>query len=205
MVLWAIFAPPFAPVQLYYLIFIPMIWVAMRHGIKRVTSAILMFNFGVVIALRFYPESLAALPKVELLMFAVSFTGLIVGSAVSERQRIAKDLHQQTTYLNSLIENSPLGVVVLDQNDHVSLCNAAFENLFLFDREELKGAGLDSKLSLHGDTGDANQLTAQLASGRAGTSDRAPGTKGRQINRRRHQRRSNDADRRGSRVARNLH
>ena len=165
-VLWAMFAPPFAPVQLYYLIFVPMIWVAMRHGIKRVTSAILMFNFGVVIALRFYPGSLAALPKVELLMFAVSFTGLIVASAVSERQRIAKDLHQQTTYLNSLIENTPLGVVVLDQNDHVRLCNSAFENLFLFEREELIGVGLDPKLSLAGDSRDANQLTAQLASGR---------------------------------------
>ena len=166
LVLWAMFAGPFASVQLYYLIFIPMIWVALRHGIKRVTSAIIMFNFGVVVALRLFPRSPAPLLKLELLMFAVSFTGLIVGAAVSERQRIARDLHQQTTYLNALIENTPLGVVVLDQNDHVLLCNAAFENLFLFDREELKGMGLDSKLSLPGDTSDAGRLTAQLASGR---------------------------------------
>ena len=87
---------------------------------------------------------------------------------MSERQRIAKDLHQQTTYLNSLIENSPLGVVVLDQNDHVSLCNGAFENLFLFDREELLGVqGWIRSFPFTGDTGDANELTAQLATGRA--------------------------------------
>ena len=166
LVLWVMFAPTFAAAQIYYLIFVPMIWVAMRHGIKRVTSAILMFNFGVVIALRFYPGSLDALPKIELLMFAVSFTGLILAAAVSERQRIAKDLQQQTTYLDSMIENTPLGVVVLDQNDHVSLCNGAFENLFLFGREELLGVGLDSKLSLTGETREANELTAQLATGR---------------------------------------
>ena len=166
LVLWAMFAPPFAPIQLYYLIFIPIIWVAMRHGINRVTSAILMFNLGVVIALRFYPQSLAALPKLELLMFAVSFTGLVVGSAVSERRRIANELQEQTTYLNGLIENTPLGVVVLDQNDHVILCNDAFENLFLFAREELIGSRLDSKISLAGDTTEDDQLTAQLAAGR---------------------------------------
>jgi diguanylate cyclase (GGDEF)-like protein/PAS domain S-box-containing protein len=165
LVLWAMFAPPFAPAQLFYLSFVPMIWVAMRHGIKHVTSAILLFNFGVVVALRFYPPSLTLLPKVGLLMFVVSFTGLILGSAVSERQRIAKELSKQTTYLNSLIENTPLGVVVLDQNDHVNLCNDAFENLFLFEREELIGKGLDAKLSPAGDTTDANRLTAQLAAG----------------------------------------
>jgi PAS domain-containing protein len=81
------------------------------------------------------------LPKVGMLMFAVSFTGLIVGSAVSERQRIAKELHDQTVNLNSLIENTPLGVVVLDTNGRVKLCNDAFENLFLFPEKRSSGRG----------------------------------------------------------------
>jgi diguanylate cyclase (GGDEF)-like protein/PAS domain S-box-containing protein len=167
LVLWMMFAPPFATAQLFYLSFIPMIWVAMRHGIKRVTTAILALDFGVVLALHFYPADQTILPKVGLLMFAVSFTGLIVGAAVSERQRIAKELHDQTVNLNSLIENTPLGVVVLDTNGRVKLCNDAFENLFLFPREELIGMDLVGRIFPPGEecAAEVTRVREQLALG----------------------------------------
>ena len=72
----------------------------------------------------------------------MSGVGLIVGSAVSERHRIALDLQEQTAHLNSLIENSPFGIVVLDQEGRVELTNAAFDKLFLFDHRELVGSDL---------------------------------------------------------------
>ena len=72
----------------------------------------------------------------------MSGVGLIVGSAVSERHRIALDLQEQTAHLNSLIENSPFGIVVLDQEGRVELTNVAFDKLFLFDHRELVGSDL---------------------------------------------------------------
>jgi hypothetical protein len=41
--------------------------------------------------------------------------GLMVGSEVSERQPQALDLNRETVYLDALIQNSPLGIVVLDR------------------------------------------------------------------------------------------
>jgi diguanylate cyclase (GGDEF)-like protein/PAS domain S-box-containing protein len=167
LVLWIMFVPLLAPVQLFYLSFIPVIWVAMRHGIRRVTSAILAFDFGVAVAVHLYPTSQAMLPKVGLLMFVVSFTGLILGSAVSERQRIAEELRDQTTNLNSLIESTPLGVVVLDTDGRVKLCNDAFENLFLFPREELIGTDLEARIFPPGadSAAEISQVRGQLALG----------------------------------------
>jgi diguanylate cyclase (GGDEF)-like protein/PAS domain S-box-containing protein len=165
-VLWIMFGKPFALLQLFYLSLLPIIWIAMRHGIKRVTTGILALDFGIVVAMRIYSLPTAALTRVEILMFVVSFTGLIVGSAVSERHRIGKELREQTAYLNSLIENTPLGVVVLDENSRVHLCNDAFENLFLFRRDELIGKELDSRISPPAAVGEAIEFTAQVVSGR---------------------------------------
>src|SRR5215467_3523492 len=80
-------------------------------------------------------------------MLVVSAVGLITGSAVTERLRVGLDLHEQTFYLHSLIENSPLGIAVLDRQHRVELTNAAFEKLFLYTRQELAGNNLDLLLS----------------------------------------------------------
>jgi diguanylate cyclase (GGDEF)-like protein/PAS domain S-box-containing protein len=166
LLLWIMFGRTFGPLQLFYLSFVPIIWIAMRHGIRRATIGILAFNFGIVLALRIFPPDPSMLPKVGILMLVVSFTGLIVGSAVSERHRIGKELHDQTNYLNSLIENTPLGVVVLDRDHRVQLCNDAFEKLFLFTREELVGADLDSLISSTDFSSEAKKLTGLVVSGR---------------------------------------
>jgi PAS domain S-box-containing protein len=105
------------------------------------------------------------LTRIGLLMLTVSGTGLIVGAAVTERHRMAKQLSERTGFLNSLIENNPLGIVVHDQAGRVQLCNEAFANLFLYRREEIVGHSLDSLISLPGEAGEANPLSKHPAPG----------------------------------------
>ena len=61
---------------------------------------------------------------------------------ITEQKRSEKALEQRTSYLNTLIETTPLGTVVLDKDEHVEMSNSAFEQLFLFSREELQGKRL---------------------------------------------------------------
>ena len=61
---------------------------------------------------------------------------------VTEQKHSEKALEQRTSYLNTLIETNPLGTVVLDKNEHVEMLNSAFEQLFLFSREDLQGKSL---------------------------------------------------------------
>jgi diguanylate cyclase (GGDEF)-like protein/PAS domain S-box-containing protein len=164
--LWVMFGHPQGRLQLFYLSFIPIIWIAMRHGIKRVVTGLLVLNFGIVIALRIFPQEPAILPEIGMLMLVVSFTGLLVGAAVSERHRMAGELRGQTDYLNSLIENTPLGIVVLHKDGRVERCNDAFERLFQFDRRHLIGNDLDSLISPIDASLRGGQFRAQLASGR---------------------------------------
>jgi diguanylate cyclase (GGDEF)-like protein/PAS domain S-box-containing protein len=90
-------------------------------------------------------------------MFVVSAVGLIVGAAVSERQSLATHLLEQTTYLNSLIQNSPLGIMVLNPNGTVELANDAFKKLFLYEETDLAARSIHSIFPAA-----ENQNTAEL-------------------------------------------
>jgi integral membrane sensor domain MASE1 len=101
-VLWMMFGSTLARFELYFLSFIPIIWVAMRHGINRVVSGLLALNFGIVVAAHFFPTTEDLLSKIGLMMFVVSAVGLLVGSAVSERHRIAIELLERTAELQEV-------------------------------------------------------------------------------------------------------
>lgn len=136
-VLWVIFGTREGHYDHFYLCFIPIIWIAMRQGIRRVVSGILLLNFGIVVAMHFLPPTPVLFAKIALFMLVVSALGLIVGSEVSERHRLALDLIKQTAYLDSLIQNSPLGIAVLDRQGFVELANSAFQKLFQYRPQEL--------------------------------------------------------------------
>ena len=151
----------------FYLSFVPIIWIAIRQGIRRVVSGLLVMNFGIVVAMDLFPPNVAVFNKVALLMLVLSTVGLIVGSEVSERHRLSIDLTRQTMYLDSLIQNSPLGIVVLDRQGAVELANSAFEKLFQYDRHDLASIDI-RRLGVPDDkASDSTELIRQIFSGRA--------------------------------------
>jgi integral membrane sensor domain MASE1 len=52
---FVVFGPRWASLELFYLSFIPIIWIAMRQGIKGVATGLIAINFGVVIAMNSFP------------------------------------------------------------------------------------------------------------------------------------------------------
>ena len=165
-VFWIMFGAS-ASDQLFYPAFLPIIWIAMRQGIRGTVTGLLGLNFGVVVSLRLLSVPANVFTRLGLLMLAVSATGLILGSAVSERQRIADDLKRRTIFLNSLIENSPFGIVVQDRTGAIQLCNQAFTNLFQFRPSEIIGQNLED-LVAPADLGpEAKRIASEVNSGEA--------------------------------------
>ncbi len=62
---------------------------------------------------------------------------------ITERKRAETVLRERTNYLNSLIEMSPLGILVLDAALRVRISNSAFEKLFGYTSGESRGVRLD--------------------------------------------------------------
>ncbi len=84
---------------------------------------------------------------------------------LSDRKRWEAELAQRTAFLHALIENSPLAVVALDAEKRITLCNPAFERLFLYKEEEIAGADLDSLVAPPESAAEARQVTKRAEQG----------------------------------------
>jgi diguanylate cyclase (GGDEF)-like protein/PAS domain S-box-containing protein len=153
--------------QLFYPAFLPIIWIGMRRGIRGAVIGILVLNFGIVVSLRLVSAPAEVFTKLGLLMLAVSATGLILGAAVSERQRISDELRERTIFLISLIENSPFGIVVQGHDGKIQLYNRAFSNLFLYGPLEIIGQDLNDLIVPADLRPEAKRLRGEVNSGEA--------------------------------------
>jgi len=73
--------------QPLYLISLPLIWIALDHGLKGITTGIMALNFGVILAMWFFRFDLAQLGELQLLMIVNCIVGLFMGAVVTERKR----------------------------------------------------------------------------------------------------------------------
>jgi signal transduction histidine kinase len=82
------------PSRHFYLLFLPLIWVAVRSGLNGTVVAIAVVQIGVVIGI--HHETGTGFPVVELQAFvaALTLTGLYLGVTVEERERAAESLRQ---------------------------------------------------------------------------------------------------------------
>jgi HD-GYP domain-containing protein (c-di-GMP phosphodiesterase class II)/integral membrane sensor domain MASE1 len=89
-------------IQPLYLLTLPLIWIALRHGFKGVTAAILALNFGVVLAQWLFRLELAHLGELQLLMIVNCVVGLLMGAVVTARQQAEEALRLRLAEMEGL-------------------------------------------------------------------------------------------------------
>ena len=91
--IWLLFGfAPASPYQPLYLVFIPVIWVAVRHGLRGATLATFALSVGLMCAAWITQEHRGTLPRLQLAMLALGLTSLYLGGVVTERRRAELDL-----------------------------------------------------------------------------------------------------------------
>jgi PAS domain S-box-containing protein len=80
-------------------------------------------------------------------------------------KRSEEALRERTTYLNALIENNPLAILVYDPQGRVQMCNPAFERLFLCRQEEIVGAKLDELIKTGELPSGPEEITRRVLAG----------------------------------------
>jgi len=142
--LWLMFGSTFGGFEASFLCVIPIVGMAMRQGIQRVAAGLLALNFGIVIGLHYCRPIPDLQLKFSLLMMVVSGHGLIVGAAVSERQRMTMELadstrelslanaelRSQTAFLEAHANCTIDGSLVVDARGQVLLRNQRLLDIF---------------------------------------------------------------------------
>jgi signal transduction histidine kinase len=99
--LWGVFG--FADAfrfQLFYVFFIPIVWIAVRFGLEGVTLGLVLTQIGLLAAMQISGQSTVDVVSYQALMVVLSMTGLAVGVVVSEQSRTQQQLRLHQEALN---------------------------------------------------------------------------------------------------------
>jgi two-component system, LuxR family, sensor kinase FixL len=85
-------------VPFFQILFVPVVWMAVRTGIEGVCLGILVTQLGFIVGFHAFPNEIAEMPKMQALMLVLAFTGLFAGGLVTERRRTEAilRLHQES-------------------------------------------------------------------------------------------------------------
>lgn len=86
--------------QLFYLLFLPLLWIALSHGTLGSVIALVIIQVGLILGAEIRFGADPGLTALQVLMIALAITGLIVGAIVSERGIAALRLREQQDALN---------------------------------------------------------------------------------------------------------
>ena len=84
--------------QLFYVLFLPIVWMAVRTGSEGVIVGILITQLGLIFGVILFPGEGHDVTAFQALMLVLATTGLIAGELVTERRRTESQLrlHQQS-------------------------------------------------------------------------------------------------------------
>jgi PAS domain S-box-containing protein len=146
--LWIVFTGNFSRrSELFYLLFLPIIWMAVRRGLRGVTTGILVLDCGIVTILRIYPQDLGQLAILQFLMLILSLTGLVLGALISERDVSERRLSEEEERIRLLLESTSEAIYGADMSFACTFCNPAFLRLMGYEsREEVLGKNVHDLL-----------------------------------------------------------
>jgi PAS domain S-box-containing protein len=129
----------FKPVALFdplYALFIPIIWIAARHGVRGAILGCLVLNAAVMLAVPGSALQVDSLPRLQLVILTVSVTALFLGIVVSERRQAEQawreskeSLRSESQLLESVLNSVGEAVVVVDAQGRYSHWNPAAERI----------------------------------------------------------------------------
>jgi len=95
--------------KFFYLLFLPLIWVAMRHGIRGATAALAFTHVGLNAILAWRGLHAIAVVEFQMLMLGLAITGLFLGLTVSARRAAEEKLHRREAELNQAMRLAAAG------------------------------------------------------------------------------------------------
>ncbi|HET8875315.1 MAG TPA: ATP-binding protein [Casimicrobiaceae bacterium] len=99
--LWMVFGAGLPDATtLFYVLFLPVIWIAMRHGIEGAVFGTLATQAGLIVAIVVTGQGRDAVLEFQFLMLAIATTALLLGAAVSERRTIERTLREKQATLD---------------------------------------------------------------------------------------------------------
>ncbi|MBS0535615.1 MAG: MASE1 domain-containing protein [Proteobacteria bacterium] len=95
--------------QLFYVLFLPVVWMAVRTGLEGVSAGILVTQLGLIVGIHLFPAGTFNVTSFQALMLVLAMTGLVSGELVTERRRTQSQLQRQQEQLARVARLGSMG------------------------------------------------------------------------------------------------
>ena len=139
--LWIVFGPPWNdPYKLFYLLFLPLIWIAMRRAIVGAIFGVAVTQFGLIVAVLHSDHSGGLMvTEFQFMMLALAVTGLFLGMVVTESRGTRDALDESDSRLRAIVSIAPDSIITVDQQGAIISANPAAERIFGYAAGQLVG------------------------------------------------------------------
>jgi PAS domain S-box-containing protein len=111
--------------NLFYLLFLPLIWIAVRQGLRGAIAGLLVLNVGLAVIMYSLPQRVTEIGIVQILMFILSITALILGAATDERREAQHRSEEKEENIRLILESTAEGIYGLDPQGICTFINPA--------------------------------------------------------------------------------
>ena len=111
--------------SLFYLLFLPIIWIAVRRGLRGAIAGMLLLNVSLAVIMQTRPQKLEEFALLQLLMFILALTGLMLGAATDERREAQHFSEQKEESLRLILESAAEGIFGIDSQSVCTFINPA--------------------------------------------------------------------------------
>ena len=165
--------------KLFYLLFIPAIWVTVRHGLAGAAVVVLLTELSLKVAFQMRGFGAPTVIDFQMMMLALGLTSLLVGAIVSERWQFNQALKESESRVKAILHTAPDAILTLDDEAHIQSVNPTAERMFGWSSNEIVGMPVtallpdlmpdrDRPLSEYmGQRRDGNRFPAEVTVGHA--------------------------------------
>jgi two-component system sensor kinase FixL len=99
--------------QLFFLLFLPVTWIAVSSGLEGVAMALMVTQIGLMAALHYIPGTEIDVLALQARMLVLAVTGLVAGALVTEARRAEQALRENQTAIARLSRLSSMGELAI--------------------------------------------------------------------------------------------
>ncbi len=88
-------------------------------------------------------------------------------AGIIKSKQAENEIRRQKQYFETLVDNSPIAIVTLDNRHRIVACNPAFEKLYGYQQEEILGNPLDPYITTEEERSQAEGYTKEVKEGQA--------------------------------------
>lgn len=128
--LWIIFRLPAADqLRFFYLLFVPVVWIALRWGWRGAMLTVLVLQVGLQVAAETKIPT-ARFIDLQFLMLTLSLTALVLGAVVSERAAVLRRVAAREAEQRTILAMAPDAVLAVQTDGKIRSANPAAIHLF---------------------------------------------------------------------------